>query len=77
MLEEKEDGGKIIKHLRVEHILSRSDTCASLRTLFYWCYKVLQKYPEPDVLELFPVEQYHFHGGILSDITRQQLEDIE
>ncbi|MBE9055099.1 DUF4276 family protein [Sphaerospermopsis sp. LEGE 08334] len=78
---EKQDGGKIVKLLRFEHILSRPDTCASLRTLFYWCYKVLQKHPQPDILEyileLFPVEQYHFHDGILSDITKQQLEDIE
>jgi hypothetical protein len=41
----------------------------------------LQKHPQPDILEyileLFPVEQYHFHDGILSDITKQQLEDIE
>ncbi|NET73995.1 MAG: hypothetical protein F6K62_24575, partial [Sphaerospermopsis sp. SIO1G2] len=57
----------------IEHILSRSDACASLRTLFYWCYKVLQKYPQLDVLEDFSVEKYHFHDGILSDITRHQL----
>lgn len=75
--DEKEDGGKIIKLLRVEHILSRHDTCGSLRTLFYWCYKVLQKYPYPDILELFPVENCHFYDGILSDITRHQLDDIE
>ncbi|NET01539.1 MAG: DUF4276 family protein [Sphaerospermopsis sp. SIO1G1] len=71
--DEKEDGGEIIKRLRIEHILSRSDACASLRTLFYWCYKVLQKYPQLDVLEDFSVEKYHFHDGILSDITRHQL----
>jgi hypothetical protein len=74
--DEKEDGGKIIKILRIEHILSRPDTCASLRTLFYWCYKVLQKHPEPDILELVPVENCHFHDGILSDITQHQLEDF-
>jgi hypothetical protein len=70
--DEKEDGGKIIKRLRVEHILSRPDTCASLRTLFYWCYQVLKKYPDQDVLEQFPFEQYHFHDGILSEITQYQ-----
>ncbi|MGM3309153.1 hypothetical protein ACSQ6I_24790 [Anabaena sp. WFMT] len=74
--DEKEDGGKILKLLRVEHILSRPDTCAYLRTLFYWCYKVLQKYPYPEILEQFPAEQYHFHDGILSEITKQQLDDM-
>jgi hypothetical protein len=73
--DEKEDGGKILKLLRVEHILSRPDTCASLRTLFLWCYQVLQKYPFPEVLEQFPAEQYRFHEGILSEITKQQLND--
>ena len=74
--DEKEDGGKILKLLRVEHILSRPDTCAYLRTLFYWCYKVLQKYPYPEILELFQAEQYHFHDGILSEVTQQQLDNM-
>ncbi|MDB9459737.1 DUF4276 family protein [Dolichospermum circinale CS-545/17] len=74
--DEKEDGGKILKLLRVEHILARPDTCAYLRTLFYWCYQVLQKHPDPEILEPFQAEQYHFRGGILSQVTRKQLDNM-
>ncbi|AFZ24566.1 hypothetical protein Cylst_2337 [Cylindrospermum stagnale PCC 7417] len=31
----------------------------------------------PEVLEPFTAEQYRFHDGILSAITRQQLDDGE
>lgn len=75
--DEKKDGGEILKLLRVEHVLSNPQTCASLRTLFLWCYQVLQKYPYPEVLAQFPAEPYRFHDGILNAITRQQLEDGE
>lgn len=74
--DEKEDGGKILKLLRVEHILARPHTCAYLRTLFYWCYQVLQKHPDSEILEPFQAEQYHFRGGILSEVTRKQLDNM-
>lgn len=74
--DEKDDGGKILQHLRVEYVLSNPQTCAYLRTMFYWCYKVLQKYPQPEVLEQFPFAQYHFGDGIFSPVTKQQLEDV-
>ncbi|MFM6096661.1 MAG: hypothetical protein ACKPCG_00680 [Dolichospermum sp.] len=74
--DEKEDGGKILKFLRVEHILARPHTCAYLRTLFYWCYQVLQKHPYPEILEPFQAEQYHFRVGILSEVTRKQLDNM-
>lgn len=34
---EIEDGGRILDQINIEHVLSRPDTCASLRTLFAWC----------------------------------------
>jgi hypothetical protein len=74
--DEKEDGGNILKLLRVEHILARPHTCAYLRTLFCWCYQVLQKHPDPEILEPFQAEQYHFRGGIFSEVTKQQLNNM-
>ncbi|MCC5639918.1 DUF4276 family protein [Nostoc sp. CHAB 5844] len=75
--DEKADGGQILNCLRVEYILSRPNTCASLRTLFYWCYKILKKYPYTEVLQQFQAEKYRFNDGILSEITKYQLEDTE
>jgi hypothetical protein len=37
--DEVENGGSILDCLNVEHVLSRPDTCASLRTIFAWCSK--------------------------------------
>lgn len=39
--DEIKHGRRIIERLDVRHILSRPDTCASLRTLFGWCAKAL------------------------------------
>ncbi|MDJ0737672.1 MAG: DUF4276 family protein [Nostocaceae cyanobacterium] len=74
--DEKEDGGKILDHLNVEHVLSRSDTCASLRTIFAWCSKVLSKYPDSDSLEETQTNQYLLENEKLSEITKQQLDNI-
>ncbi|NJL57657.1 DUF4276 family protein [bacterium] len=43
--DEKRDGGNILDCLNVEHILSKSNTCASLRTLFLWCWSILKNHP--------------------------------
>lgn len=70
---EVNDGGHILEHLSIEYVLSRPDTCASLRTLFAWCLKVLQKYAyEPSLL----TDQYRLHDGKLSEITHHQLDSI-
>jgi hypothetical protein len=71
---EREDGGRILDVLNIEHVLSRPDTCASLRTLFAWCSKVIEKYPDYQSLSL--VDKYHLQDGRLSEITRPQLENI-
>src|SRR5262249_34694362 len=39
--DEIDHGRQIVEQLDVRHILSRPDTCASLRTLFVWCTKAL------------------------------------
>ena len=71
---EVDDGGNILEHLNVEHVLSRSDTCASLRTLFAWCSKVLEKFPDYEALSL--IDKYQLRDGELSEVTRPQLDNI-
>ena len=38
--------------------------------------QVLQKHPDSEILEPFQAEQYHFRGGILSEVTRKQLDNM-
>lgn len=64
---ERKHGGEILDNLDIEYVLSRPDTCASLRTLFAWCSKCLG---EP------PTDKYRLLDGILSEITKSQLDDI-
>ncbi len=68
---EIEDGGKILENLDVEHILSRPDTCAALRTLFAWCVKILESYPYMN--DTLLTEKYQLSKGKLSPITSTQL----
>jgi hypothetical protein len=67
--DEVEDGGKILEYLNVEYVLSKPDTCASLRTLFAWCLKALGKNLNDD--------QYQLRNGKLSEITKGQLDEDE
>ena len=70
---EKDDGGRILNQINVEHILARPDSCASLRTLFAWCFKVLEQFTyDPSFL----VDKYHLQDGIYYEITRPQLDDV-
>src|SRR5207249_3624659 len=39
--DEIQHGRQILAQLDVPHVLSRVDTCASLRTMFAWCCKAL------------------------------------
>ena len=68
---EIDDGGRILDQIDIEHILSRPDTCASLRTLFAWCVKVLETYSDHDCADFY--DKYRLHDGILSVITGPQL----
>lgn len=68
--DEKEDAGRLLEELRVEHILSNCDACAYLRTLFAWCVKAMQRceFFDPSPLS----EAFCLEDGILSDITKFQ-----
>ncbi len=68
---EIDDGGEILNQIDLEHVLSRPDTCASLRTLFAWCVKVLETYSDHDCTDLY--DKYRLHDGIMSVITEPQL----
>jgi hypothetical protein len=70
--DEIEHGGKILDLVDVERVLSRPDTCAWLRTLFAWCVKVLEQYPDHTSLSL--ADKYCLWDGALSPVTRVQLD---
>lgn len=74
---EIQDGGQILDLLEIEYVLSQPDTCASLRTLFAWCLKVLEKYPNQEYLAQSLINKYRLDDGILSIITGLQLNDVE
>ncbi|MBN1287954.1 MAG: DUF4276 family protein [Anaerolineae bacterium] len=71
---EVEHGGAILDCLDIEHVLSRPDTCTSLRTLFTWCVKVLPRHPH---YQAFSIPEYHLEDGTLSVITGPQLAGLE
>ena len=71
---EIDDGGRILNQIDIEHILSRPDTCASLRTLFTWCVKALAKYSNYDCTDLD--DKYRLREGILSVVTGRQLNNF-
>ncbi len=75
---EIEDGGKILDFIDVEHILSQANRCAWLRTLFAWCLKVLARYADNQFLPLIDslVGKYRLRDGIMSEVTRLQLENL-
>ena len=71
---EIDDGGRILDRIDIERVLSRPDTCASLRTLFAWCVKVLAKYSNYDCTDLD--DKYRLHDGILGVVTGRQLNNF-
>ena len=71
---EIDDGGEILNQIDIKHVLSRPDTCASLRTLFAWCVKVLETYSDRDCAVFH--DKYRLHDGKLSEITRTQLDNF-
>lgn len=71
---EVDDGGEILDRIDIEHVLSRPDTCAWLRTLFAWCVKVLERSPSYESLSLS--DKYRLGDGILCKITQTQLDNL-
>ncbi len=77
--DEVEHGGQILEVIDIEHVLSRPDTCAWLRTLFAWCESIVRKhYPLQEPLQALALsERYCLSSGILSRVTRAQIEDSD
>ena len=71
---EIDDGGRILDQIDIEHVLSRPDTCPSLRTLFAWCVEVLAQHPNFNRADF--EDKYRLHDGKLSEITRTQLDNF-
>ena len=72
--DEIKHGGAILNKTNIEHILSRPDACASLRTLFAWCVKVLETYSDHDCVDFY--DKYRLHDGKLCEITGTQLDNF-
>lgn len=68
------DGGRILDHLNIEHVLSRPNTCASLRTLFAWCSKVIEQHP--DYQSFLLANKYRLEDGRLSELAQPQIDSI-
>ncbi len=70
---EVDDGGAILAHIDLEHILSHPDRCAWLRTLVSWCVSILKQYPDSkyyDSLEFS--KKYRLKEGVFSGVTSGQ-----
>lgn len=72
--DEIKHGEAILNKINIAHILSCPDACASLRTLFSWCVKVLEKYSNHNCTAFN--EKYKLRAGKLSEITRTQLDNF-
>jgi len=65
--DEIEHGRAIVRELDLPHILSRPETCASLRTLFAWCLRAIG----------VPVsDEFQLAQGALDPVARQQIEAL-
>ena len=62
---EIEHGRRIVGALRMRHVLSRSDTCASLRTMFGWICKAVGE-PVTDTYRLRDGRHSEITGGQIS-----------
>jgi hypothetical protein len=60
-------GRQILSHLDVPLVLSRAETCASLRTMFAWCSKALGEPPT----DLFQLEK-----GRYNPVTQPQIDAL-
>ena len=69
-----DDGGEILDQIDIGRVLSRPNTCASLRTLFAWCVGILAQYSDFDRASFD--DRYRLHDGKLSEITGTQLDNF-
>lgn len=66
--DEVEDGREIVSRLDIPHVLSRPETCASLRTLFGWCSKAIGDAPG---------NRYQLLAGVYDPVTKPQIDDLD
>jgi len=66
--DEIEHGKEIMGKLDMEHVLSRPDTCASLRALFAWCVAAMGQQV---------TERYELDRGAYSVVTGPQIADLQ
>lgn len=64
---EIEKCGEILSHIRLEHVLSKAECCASLRTLIAWCYKAMGRQF---------TDRFHLSDGRYYSITHKQLDNV-
>ena len=60
-------GRQIVDNLRVFHVLSRKETCASLRTVFAWIFEAIGE-PAGDTHQL--------RAGCYNDVTKHQVRAL-
>ena len=65
--DEIRDGQRIVEELRARHVLSRKETCASLRTMFAWICRAIGEDAG---------ETYRLLDGHYSTVTRAQLDAL-
>lgn len=65
--DEIEHGKEIVAHLEIQHVLSRRETCASLRTLFGWCSKAIGQ---------TPTDEFELVRGSYSELTKKQIHEL-
>ena len=65
--DEIEHGKEIVAKLDVEHVLSRRETCASLRSLFGWCSTAIGQ---------TPANQFELVRGSYSEVTKGQIDEL-
>ena len=65
---EIEHGRQIVDELDMEHVLSRKDTCAAVRTMFAWIYKALRE-PERETWRLL--------DGRRNAVTARQIRALQ
>ena len=65
--DERDHGRQVVRRLDVPHVLSREDTCASLRTMFAWIYSAIGELEGTDARLL---------EGRYSEVTRSQISSL-
>jgi len=65
--DEIEHGKAIVAELNVQHVLSRPETCASLRTLFGWCSKAIEQ---------TPTDEFELVRGSYNEVTKKQVDEL-